>query len=491
MAKILLRATAMPLIIIAAQLWAGRRFGSHGENTVYQQIVRTPTAANFFSLILLLMFAAAAGAENWPQFRGAGNGIVENGKLPVEWSADKNVVWKVAMAGVGWSQPVVWGDKVFITAAESDEQTKPSPNNTGPGFGGFAGFFKADAAYSLQPPNSTHRWKLFCLDAATGNTVWEKLVREGRPTMRIHANNTYASETPATDGERIIAYFGMMGVYCYDLDGEVLWSKELGAHPMQFGWGTGSSPVLLGEHVYVQCDNDKASFLVALDKKTGDEAWRVDRNEKSNWSTPYVWKNKLRTELVTAGGNEMRSYDPATGECLWSMKGSGRTATTPVGDEELLFVDSYDRLTGGHGVLSAIRPGATGDVSLKPGDSNEHVAWSLQLRAYRIASPLLHDGRLYVFDQNLGIVRCHDAKTGAELDRQRLPGSKGFVASPLVNDGRIYCVDQNGRTTVLEAGPKPRVLAANELNEMCWASPAVSGDRFLIRTVDNLYCVGK
>jgi outer membrane protein assembly factor BamB len=483
----------MPLIIASLpHLFFANQSFRREENTVNGRWMDGRDVSRILSLWTVSFLATWAGAENWPQFRGAASGIVASGKLPIEWSAENNVVWKVALPGVGWSQPIVLDGRIFVTTAESDQQTKPDPSNTGPGFGGFASFFNADAAYSLQPPNATYRWKLFCLDALTGNVAWEKLVREGRPTMRIHANNTYASETPATDGERIVAYFGMMGVYCYDLAGELLWSKDLGAHPMQFGWGTGSSPILYGDLVYIQCDNDKTSFLVALDKNTGEEVWRVDRDEKSNWSTPYIWQNRFRIELVTAGGNGMRSYDPKTGDLLWSIGGSGRTATTPVGDKELLYVDSYDRLTGGHGVLAAIRAGAAGDMSLKPGESkSDHVAWSLRLRAYRIASPLLHDGNLYVLDQNLGIVRCHDAKTGEELGRERLPGARGFVASPLMNDGHIFCTDQNGRTTVLEAGAKLRVLASNDLREMCWSSPAVAGERLLVRTIDHLYCIGR
>jgi outer membrane protein assembly factor BamB len=439
------------------------------------------------------LFSAVAVAEDWSQFRGAhGKGIVADAKLPTEWGPDKNVVWKVAIAGIGWSQPVVCGDKVFITAAESDKQAKPDPINTGPGVSGFAAFFSGQGGFNPKPPTDIYRWKILCLDAATGNVLWEQVAREGPPTMHIHANNTYASETPATDGERVIAYFGMTGVYCYDLAGNLIWQKDLGIYPTQFGWGTGSSPVIFGEYVYIQCDNDKSSFLVALDKKTGDEVWRAERDEKSNWSTPFVWRNKLRAELVTAGGRQMRSYNPATGELLWSMNGSGRTATTPVGDEELLYVDSYDRLTGGNGVLAAIRPGAAGDISLAANETtNQHIAWTSRIKAYRIASPVLSQGCLFFLENNLGIVRSIDAKTGAEHFRKRLPGARGYVASPLVSGGHVYCLDNNGRMVVIESGPELRVVATSDLNEMCWASPAVIANHLLVRSVDHLYCIGR
>jgi outer membrane protein assembly factor BamB len=436
-----------------------------------------------------MSLASSAAAENWAQFRGGTSGIVEDAQLPVEWSLDKRIVWKVPLPGVGWSQPVVWDDKIFITTAETETQTKPAPGARGPGISGFAMLFGTDQ----EPPKESYRWKVMCLDAATGKTVWEKTAREGRPTIKIHPSNTYASETPVTDGERVIAYFGMTGVYCYDLAGNLIWNKDLGAYPTQFGWGTGSSLLLFGDRLYIQCDNDQASFLVALDKKSGDELWRVERDEKSNWSTPYLWKNKVRTELVTAGGKQIRSYNPETGDLLWFMKGNGRTATTPTGNDELLYVDSYDRLTGGTGIFAAIRPGASGDISLTGKEtSNSHVAWSVPLRGQRVATPLIYRDCVYVLEQNTGIVRCLNAATGEEHFRKRLPEASGFTASPLANDGKIFCLDQHSRNFVIDAGPELKLVATNSLNgEMCWASPAVAGNCLLIRTVDQLYCIAR
>ena len=435
---------------------------------------------------------APAAAEDWRQFRGAdGNGVADV-ELPIEWSAENAVAWKAPLPGVGWSQPVVTGDRIFVTTAIADDQPKPDPANMGPGVGGFAGFFASGGGANFKPPDAQYRWEVLCLDAANGEVVWEKVAREGRPTIHIHANNTYASETPATDGERLVACFGMTGVYCYDLAGELLWSKDLEAHPTQFGWGTGSSPVIFEDYVYLQCDNDKASLLVALDKRTGDEAWRVERDELSNWSTPFVWKNKLRTELVVAGGNRMRSYDPHSGELLWEMAARGRTAATPTGDAERLFVDSYNRVTGGNGVMAAIRPGGAGDITLKEKETaSDHVAWIASVPGYRIASPALAGECLYVVEQGGGIVHCLDAATGKEHFRKRVPDAAGFSASPLVAGGRVYLVDQRGRTAVIEAGPELHVLASNDLGEMSWASPAVAGNRLLLRTVEHLYAIGE
>jgi outer membrane protein assembly factor BamB len=261
---------------------------------------------------------------------------------------------------------------------------------------------------------------------------------------------------------------------------------------MQLGWGTGSSPVLHGGRVFIQCDNDQKSFLVALDKKTGDELWRVDRDEKSNWSTPYIWKNKQRTELITAGGSKLRSYNPDNGQVLWEMSGAGRNSLTPVGDQELLYADSVDRLMGRRGPVVAIRAGASGDISLKHGEtSNAFVAWSSQLLTCRVASPLLYEGCLYLLDQQRGQVRCYDAKTGKEYYNERLEGTKGFTSSPWANDGKVFCLDETGVTVVLKAGPKLEVLATNKLDEMFWSSVAVMDEKLLLRGVDHLYCIAK
>ncbi len=458
-------------------------FCSTVDSVIRNLVNMRARVTQFVCFLAVCNLAMHARAENWSQFRGANaNGVVSEGELPVTWGPDDHVLWKVSLPGDGWSQPIVWGERLFVTAAETEKQAKPDPKFTTPNIGEKAA---TDVNY---------RWKVLCLDAAGGKTLWDKTARDGRPTVPTHRNNTYASETPATDGERVVAYFGMTGVYCYDFAGNLLWTRDIGTHPTMFGWGTGSSPILFGDKVYIQCDNDEASFLVALDKRTGKDVWRVDRDEQTNWSTPYVWKNKNRTELVTAGGNQFRSYDPESGKLLWSMTGSGRTATTPVGNADLLYVDSYDRFSGGFGVLAAIRPGASGDISLAVGEmSNSHVAWSSLMKGYRVASPVIAKDCLYVMDEFAGVIRCLDANTGKEHYRKRVPGAAaGFTASALVNGDNVYCTDQRGRTHVIAVGPEFRVVAKNDLNdEMCWASPAVAGNHIFFRTIEHLYAIGQ
>lgn len=431
-------------------------------------------------VVLLLGLPAVSEAEDWSQFRGPrGDGVMHDAKLPEQWSEQSNVAWKVSIPGRGWSQPIVAGNRIFVTTAISDEEEKPRRGEMGIVVGA------ADSRKHF------YRWKLLCLAAESGAAIWEQTVHEGKPRFGKHRTNTFASETPATDGERVIAYFGNTGISCYDVEGKQIWTRDLGAFPTQANWGTGSSPVLYGDAVFVQCDNEQSSFLVALDKRTGDELWRVPRDEPSNWSTPYLWKNKERTELVAAGGKKIRSYAPTTGDLLWEMQATGRTSLTPVGSDELLFVDSVSRIMGSPGKLVAIRAGRAGDISLSPKESSsEAVAWSVTLTSYRNASPLLYADCLYMLEQNQGVVRCFDAATGKLNYQKRMPQATGCNASPWAMGNRIYCLDEVGLTVAFEPGPEFKVVASNKLDDdMFWASAAVSGNRLILRSLQNLYCI--
>ncbi|MBT4864245.1 MAG: PQQ-binding-like beta-propeller repeat protein [Planctomycetaceae bacterium] len=429
------------------------------------------------------LLATGTTAADWSRFRGPeGNSVVRGVKLPTAWAEDSNVAWKVKIPGRGWSQPVVAGDKIFVTTAVAENEEPPRRFDRG---------LPKGARKSTQ---DVYQWKVICLSARTGKVLWDDTPYEGKPAQSKHRGNTYASETPVADRERVFVYFGVKGMVCYDHFGNRQWEKKLGGFPTQAGWGTASSPVIYGDSVLIQCDNQGESFLVALDKKTGDELWRVNRDERTNWSTPYLWKNKVRTELVVAGGTKMRSYDPATGKLLWEMAGSGRTSVSPVGNREMLFVDSVNWFQGSPGRFAAIRPGASGDISLQDEKTttNKFVAWSMMFRSYRNSSPLLYNDCLYLLEQSAGIVRCFDAKTGKLHYQKRLPQSKGFAASPWVNDDKIFLLDDSGSTVVLEAGPRYSMIRSNRLNDgIVWSSPAVAGDQLLIRGMKHLYCIRK
>src|SRR5262249_9649817 len=271
------------------------------------------------------------------------------------------------LPGYGWSSPIVWGDKVFVTSAVADKQKKPSGGFGGGGGGG--GFGKGGNA---RPPDTVYKWEVHCLNAADGQVLWKQTAAEQKPTISIHGSNTYATETPVTDGERVYAYFGMTGVFCYDFSGKLVWKAELGSYRMALGYGTGSSPVLDDGRLFVQCDNEEKSFLVALDAKTGKELWRTPRSERTGWSTPLIWKNKVRTELVCLGTPRVRSYDPATGKQLWELAGmNGQPHASMVAGDDMLYVGTGGRPSFGGGggfredggrPLFAIKAGASGEL---------------------------------------------------------------------------------------------------------------------------------
>jgi outer membrane protein assembly factor BamB len=462
---------------------------------------------------------AGARGDDWPQFRGPGGaGLTNEKQLPVEWAADKNVQWKAKVAGHGWSSPIVWGDKVFLTAASSDKDAGPraggGPGRGGPGGRGPGG--PGGGGRSGSPPDAVYRWEVYCLDRATGKVLWKQLALEGKPQIPKQGANTYASETPVTDGERVYAYFGMHGLFCYDMAGTLVWKKDLGAYPMMMGQGTASSPVLDGERLFVLIDNEEKSFLVALDRKTGEELWRVSRRERSNHSSPLVWKNKQRTELVTNGSQKARSYDPATGKLLWELSlGGGQCHASPVGDDERLYVGTgggpgggfggpggprgggrggpggRGSMGGGGGTLFAVKAGASGDITPPAGEpASAGVAWSQPKAAPSNASPLVYQGYVYILEENGGRVSCYDAQTGKPAyQRQLLPGARAFWASPWAYDGKVFCLDDGGTTHVLQAGPQFKVLGKNTIDDQFWATPAVAGGVLILRGVENVYCI--
>jgi outer membrane protein assembly factor BamB len=485
----------------------------------------------FIAVGLFAGLAAVGRGADWPQFRGPnGSATAEGSGLPAEWGAEKNVAWRADIPGYGWSQPIVWGDKVFVTTAVSDKQRKPSAGFGGMGGpGGFGGPPGGPGGFGGPPggpgggrggfgrgqraPDVVYRWEVYCLSAADGKILWKQTAAERKPTIPVNSSNTYATETPVTDGERVYAYYGAAGLLaCFDLAGKPVWQAELGAHPMFMGHGTASSPALADGRVFVQSDNEEKSFLVALDAKTGKELWRTPRPERTGWSTPLVWKNTVRTEVVCVGSPRVRSYDPATGKQLWELGGmTGQSKATPVASAELLYVGTGGGPGGfgggpgggrfgggGEGGMGGVRPlfavkaGASGDITLKGGaESNDGIAWHLPKAGPPTASPLLYNGHLYVVEDRGGLVSCHDAKTGKQLYRERVPGARGFTSSPWAYDGKVFCLDDSGTTHVLQAGPEFRVLGKNAVGEMCWSSPAVAGGALFLRTVDHLYCFKK
>ena len=433
-------------------------------------------------IVLLCSHNALFGQtiEHWPQFRGPGaRGVADGPNLPDRWSASENVAWKTDLPGRAWSSPIVWGDWVFLTTAISSEELE-SPKK-GLYFGG----------NRPDPREVEEERRVLCLDLSSGKVLWEQTVHRGSADTPIHLKNSFASETPVTDGERVYAYFGNLGLYCLDFDGRSAWSKPFEPRATRNGWGTAASPVLHGDRLYILNDNDDESYLLCLDKRTGDEVWRVVRDEGSNWSTPFIWQNDLRTEIVTLGTDKVRSYD-LEGNLLWWFTGmSSITIATPYADDGLLYVSSgyvRDPLRP----LYAIRPGASGDISLEPEQtSNDSIAWCNPEAAPYNPTTLLYAGRIHVlYDRSL--VSCYRARTGEPLyERERLPQGRHFTASPWAYNGKVFFLNEDGVTFVLSAGDEFELLHTNELAEddMCMATPAIVGDRLLLRTSARVYCI--
>jgi outer membrane protein assembly factor BamB len=419
--------------------------------------------------------------NNWPQFRGAdAMGFVPGVKLADHWSTTENVAWKTDLPGRGWSSPIVWGDKIFVTTCVNSGQTEEIKK--GLYFGG----------ERPKPSEDPHAWKVICLDLNTGSIVWEQTAHEGVPKSPIHLKNSYASETPVTDGERVYAYFGNVGVFCYDLAGKLLWKKEFEPKKMRFAWGTASSPVVHEGKLFIVNDNEEEAYLLGLDARTGDELFRVSREgEKSNWATPYIWKNSQRTELVTTGTKKNRSYD-LEGRLLWELEGmSSITIAQPYSLDDVLYISS-GYVMDKNKPIYAIRPGASGDITLT-GDqkSNEYILWKNNEVGPYNPTTLLYKDLLYVL-YDRGFFGCFDPATGEEVyERQRIPEGRAFTSSPWASDDKIFCLNEDGVTFVIKAGREFEILHTNKLAEddLGMATPAIVGNKLILRTDKRVYCI--
>ena len=431
------------------------------------------------AIIAMVAVMAVACTGNWPQFRGPeSNMIASSNNLPVEWGDEQNIKWKYDMDGLGWSSPIVWGNRVFVTEAILDVNS-----------------VKKDTSADAKPPQvnpfeATYRWMVYCLDLESGDLIWERVAREGKPGIPTHRDNTYASETPVTDGKRLYAYFGMNGLYCYDFNGNLIWEKDLGAYRSQADWGTSISPLLYKNKLYMQIDSEEESFLAALNKKTGEEIWRIPREEKTNWGTPIIWKNKVRTELVTTG-LKARSYNPKNGELLWELDlGGGRNISSPVANKDLLFTGNEQR-RGSGGFLFAVKAGADGDITPAPGDSTSAgVLWTRPNSGLSMPSPLLYNGYIYIVERRQGSIFCYEALTGKPVyGKTRIPGAGPFWASPWIYDDKVWCLDERGTTHVIQPGEEFKVLSTNSIEDKFWPSVAITDKGYVFRGLKAIYYV--
>lgn len=449
-----------------------------------------PIAAVFCAALFSAGLAAAQHAHHaapephWPSFRGPqATGIAEGHPTPVEWNAEtgKNILWKTPIPGLGVSSPVTWGDRIFVTTAVSGD----------PSAGLRHGLYG-----DVEPSKdlSKHTWHVYALDRKTGKIVWERTAHEGTPRSKRHTKASQASASPATDGKHVAAWFGSEGLFVYDFDGNLLWKKNLGVisvgwfYDPDYEWGVASSPIIYKDVVILQVDRQKDSFIAAFRLKDGAEVWRTSRDEIPSWSTPTVVEG-ARPQIVASATNFIRGYDPVTGKELWRLgRNSEIMVATPFAAHGLVFV------VGGYPPIRpiyAIRPGGSGDLSLKEGQtSHEFLAWSKREGGSYMPTPIVYGDHLYIV-QNNGVLTAYDARSGERVYQQRVGDKPGaYSASPVAADGKIYFTSEDGEVFVIRAGAKYELLGANPMGEVLMATPAISEGVLYIRGLTHLYAVG-
>lgn len=416
---------------------------------------------------------------NWPQWRGpTANGVALQGNPPLEWSESKNIKWKTPIPGEGHSTPVIWGNKIFVLAAVPTGKTSEVSAAAG-----------SDAATSGGrrgggAPSEVFAFTTFCIDRQTGKILWQQVGRSEAPHEGRHQTNTYASASPVTDGSLVISFFNSYGLHCYDMDGNLVWRRDLGKMKTRNAFGEGSSPLLHEDTLIVLWDNEEDSFVHAFDKKTGRELWKKSRDERTGWTTPRLVKVGGKAQVVINGTTAVRSYDLKTGDLIWQCAGQTANAIPSiVADPETVYVMSGFR---GSAAL-AIRLGSSGDLS-----GSDAVRWKLGRGTPYVPSPLLYDGLLFFCQGNNGILSCVDASTGVpHYTQERLESIRGVYASPVGAAGRVYLAGREGTTLVLEKSKELKILATNPLDDPIDASPAVVGDELFLRGHHHLYCISR
>ena len=441
----------------------------------------------------------------WPQFRGPdANPVGANPRLADRWSKTENVEWSQELPGRGWSSPIVTGARVFVTTVTTEGKSKLPQIGTE-----YSNEYVAElqkqgltqeqimervTARDIELPKEVMlHYLLYCLDLKSGRVEWKKEFYTGRPPGGRHRKNSFTSESPVTDGKFVYVYVANLGLWAFDLKGKPVWSTPLEANPIYLDFGTGSSPALAGNLLVIVNDNEKQQYIAAFDKQTGKQVWRTNRDVggkgqpavRSGWATPYVWRHALRTEIVAVGPGEVVSYD-LTGKELWRMSGMAATPIPmPFAYDGLLFID------GGRGrPLYALRPGASGDISLgKDETSNQFIVWSQARGGTYLPSPVAYEGAVYTLTET-GILSRFDAKTGKVSYRTRIdPAATAFTTSPWAYNGKLFCLSEEGQTFVIATGEEFKLLHVNTLDEMAQATPALVGERLLIRTESRLYSI--
>jgi outer membrane protein assembly factor BamB len=439
--------------------------------------------------IITLIVPDTSGQLNperqWPGYRGClASGVLDNANLPVTFDLKKhlNIRWTTEIPGMGISSPVIWGNRLFITTAISENDK--------------AGF-KPGLYGDVTPvkDSSVHEWKVYCIDKETGKMLWERTSFKGIPKMKRHPKSTHANTTAATDGDFVVAFFGSEGLYCYDINGNLKWQKNFGLLRSVFftmesaEWEFASSPVIYDGKVIIQCDVMENSFLAAYDIRTGRELWKTPRNEYPGWCTPNIYTNAGKTFVAVNGYKHRGGYDLETGKEIWRMSGGGDIQIpTPIIGKGLIYFNSA------HGRLSpimAVSTNATGDITLNEGEtSNDYIRWYIPRGGSYIHTMILYHDRLYNVNWN-GTINCLDPLSGKEIYNAKLGKADSFIASPVASDGKIYIVDENGTVYIIQDGDSFNLLAVIPLDDICMTAPAITDGMIFFRTRKQLIAVGK
>lgn len=413
-----------------------------------------------FALVagLVSFSAPCLWADDWGHWRGhLGNGVSPQAQPPTEFSDSKNLAWKVTIPGKGSGSPTIWGDRVFVVTAVATNDGTPDKL----------------------------AFQTLCFDRGSGELRWKKTATEAVPHEGTHATNGYASASPCTDGTHVFSHFGSRGLYCYTIDGELVWKRDdFGPMSTRNSFGEGSSPTLAEDLIIVPWDHEGPSFLYALNKATGETVWKVARDEPTCWATPLVIEVGDTKQVVMNGQNYARAYDFKTGQELWRCSGqTERPAASAVSDGELVFVTSGFR----GAFLGAFRPSGRGDIQ-----GTNSVAWTIDRDTPDVASPLLSNGRLYFYKGKSGLLSCVDAKTGKPLyEAQRIPGVSSTYASPVAAGGFVYLTDRSGTITVIKDSDRLEIVSSNTLSEPVDATPAPVDNQLFVRSENSLFCFSK
>ena len=430
----------------------------------------------------ILSFSIIANAQNWPSFRGPNaSGVADGTNPPITWEVDKtqNVIWKTSIPGLSHASPIIWGNQIYlITAVSSDSKT---------------GFVAKDRGIGLANDDAKHTWMIYALDKRNGKVLWSNTAYEGVPRAKRHVKATQANSTPVTDGRYVVALFGSEGLACYDTNGKLQWKQDLGVlnpglwDDKTSSWGHSSSPIIYRDLVIVQADGHAQSFIAAYSLKDGKQAWRVERNEITSWSTPTIFQSKNRVDLIVNGGRYIRGYDPLTGKELWRFSDN----ETQVKMQAPQIANDLIYITGGYPAgraMYAFRPGAVGNISLKSGeDKNAFIAWSSPKGSPYTPTPIIYGDLFYTVADN-GVLSAYVANTGELVYQQRLPSS--FSASPVAADGRLYLASEDGDVFVVKAGRQYELLSRNTMGQPLMASPALSQGMLILRGENAIYALG-